>query len=135
MAVLVCNNVDGFFVNVLSDSFLVVRGKNARGTNQRLRLWLFDAGSSGRLPPFRKKLLASVFVLAASCLQGDELGHLAACGFENLGDIELFQFLKAGRFLDDSCKHFRPSLAEMLAKLLADSLHAKSRPVAFGLKT
>src|SRR4051812_20600684 len=135
MAVLVCNNVDGFFVNVLSDSFLVVRGKNARGTNQRLRLWLLDAGFSGLLPPFREKLLAGVFVLTASCLQGDELSHLAACGFENLGDIELFQFLEAGRFLDDSRKHLRSPLTEMVAKLLADSLHAESRPVAFGLKT
>src|SRR3954454_7298754 len=134
MAVLVRDNVDGFFVNVLSDSFLVVRGKNARGTNQRLRLWLLDAGFSGLLPPFREKLLAGVFVLTASRLQGDELGHLAACGFENLGDIEFFQFLKAGRFLDDSRNDFLSPAAEMLAKFLADSFHAKSRPVAFGLE-
>src|SRR4051794_24613322 len=135
MAVLVCDNADGFSVNPLSDSFLIVRRKDARGTNQRLRLWLLDAGLSGLFPPFREKLLAGVFVLAASRLQGDELGHLAACDFENLGDIELFQFLKVGRFLDDSRKHFRSPLTEVVAKLLADSFHAKSRPVAFGLKT
>src|SRR4051794_39471973 len=134
MAVLVCDNADGFSVNPLSDSFLIVRRKDARGTNQRLRLWLLDAGLSGLFPPFREKLLAGVFVLAASRLQGDELGHLAACDFENLGDIEFFQFLEVGRFLDNSREHFRSPLTEVVAKFLADSLDAKRRPVAFGLE-